>query len=65
MKLPKFKNEPFTDFSKKKNRQEFEKALEKVTARFKKDYPITIGGEKFFTENKLRSYNPSDKEEVV
>ena len=46
MRLSKFKNEPFTDFSNKKNRQEFEKALEKVTSRFKKEYPNTIGGEK-------------------
>ncbi len=65
MKLSKFKNEPFTDFSKKKNKQAFEKALEKVTSRFKKEYPITIGGEKFFTDKKLYSYNPSDKEETV
>jgi 1-pyrroline-5-carboxylate dehydrogenase len=65
MKLSKFRNEPFTDFSKRKNRIDFEKALEKVTKRFKKEYPITIGGEKFFTENKLYSYDPSSKEEIV
>ncbi|HMS33366.1 MAG TPA: L-glutamate gamma-semialdehyde dehydrogenase [Ignavibacteria bacterium] len=65
MKLSKFKNEPFTDFSKKKNIQAFEKALEKVTSRFKKEYPLTIGGEKFFTDKKLYSYNPSRKDETV
>lgn len=65
MKLSKFRNEPFTDFSKKKNKQAFEKALEKVTARFKKEYPVTIGGEKFFTDKKLYSYNPSRKDETV
>lgn len=65
MKLSKFKNEPFTDFSKKKNKQAFEKALEKVTSRFKKEYPLTIGGEKFFTDKKLYSYNPSRKDETV
>ncbi|MCY7363494.1 MAG: L-glutamate gamma-semialdehyde dehydrogenase, partial [Ignavibacteria bacterium] len=65
MKLSKFKNEPFTDFSKKKNQKEFEKALEKVSSRFKKEYPITIGGEKFFTDKKHYSYNPSNKEEIV
>ncbi len=65
MKLSKFKNEPFTDFSKKKNRLEFEKALAKVTSRFNKEYPETIGGEKFFTDKKHFSYNPSNKEEVV
>jgi 1-pyrroline-5-carboxylate dehydrogenase len=65
MRLSKFKNEPFTDFSNKKNRQEFEKALEKVTSRFKKEYPNTIGGEKFFTEKKHYSYNPSSKDEIL
>ncbi|MBV6479056.1 MAG: 1-pyrroline-5-carboxylate dehydrogenase 1 [Ignavibacteria bacterium] len=65
MKLSKFKNEPFTDFTKKKNRQDFEKALNKVTKRFNIEYPVTIGGEKFFTDNKLYSFNPSDKEQVV
>ncbi len=65
MKLPKFRNEPYTDFSKKKNKQEFEKALSKVRARFGKEYPVTIGGEKFTTEKKLISYNPSRKDEVV
>lgn len=65
MKLPKFKNEPFTDFSKKKNRQDFEKALNKITSRFNKEYPVTIGGEKFFTDKKHYSYNPSEKDQVV
>ncbi|MBK6537299.1 MAG: L-glutamate gamma-semialdehyde dehydrogenase [Ignavibacteria bacterium] len=44
---------------------EFEKALGKVTARFNKEYPNTIGGENFFTEKKHYSYNPSSKEEIV
>lgn len=65
MKLSKFKNEPFTDFSKKKNRIDFEKALIKVRGRFKNDYPEVIGGEKFFTDKKHYSYNPSNKEEIV
>ena len=65
MRLPKFKNEPFTDFSNKKNRQAFEKALDKVKDRFKKEYPVTIGGEEFHTDNKLYSYNPSSKDEVL
>ena len=36
MKLSKFKNELFIDFSKKKNRLEFEKALAKKLSRFNK-----------------------------
>ncbi len=62
MKLPKFSNEPFTDFTKKKNRTDFEKALKKVESRFRNEYPITIGGQKFYTDTKLYSYNPSRKD---
>jgi 1-pyrroline-5-carboxylate dehydrogenase len=61
----KFKNEPFTDFTNKKNRKAFEKALEEVKARFSNEYPLVIGGEKIYTEEKLRSYNPSNPDEVV
>ena len=65
MGLPKFKNEPLTDFTVKKNIKAFEKALEEVTSRFKQEYPLRIGGEKLFAEEKLISYNPSKKDEVV
>lgn len=65
MKLPKFTNEPFTYFTKKKNRADFEKALNKVTSRFRNEYPLTIGGQKFYTDAKLYSYNPSNKDEKL
>jgi 1-pyrroline-5-carboxylate dehydrogenase len=65
MKLPKFKNEPLTDFTDKKNKKAFEKALEEVTLRFKKEYPLRIGEEKIYTDDKLKSYNPSRPDEVV
>ncbi|MCX7832800.1 MAG: L-glutamate gamma-semialdehyde dehydrogenase [Ignavibacteria bacterium] len=65
MKLPKFKNEPLTDFTVKKNKKAFENALEKITARFNVEYPLVIGEEKVFTEEKLKSYNPSNEGEVV
>ncbi len=53
MKLSKFSNEPFTDFTKKKNRTDFEKALKKVESRFRNEYPITIGGQKYYKDTKL------------
>lgn len=65
MSISKFKNEPFTDFSSKKNRKAFEKALEKVQSRFNKEYPILIGGEKIYTDEKFQSYNPSNSDQVV
>ncbi len=65
MKLSKFTNEPFTDFTKKRNRADFEKALKKITGRFRNEYPITIGGQKFYTDSKLYSFNPSRKDEKL
>ena len=60
-----FQNEVYTDFCTKKNKREFEKALEKVAERFRREYPLVIGGEKIYTDEKLYSYNPSDKDEIV
>ncbi len=65
MGISKFKNEPFTDFTDKKNRKAFENALEEVRKRFSKEYPLVIGGEKLYTDEKLRSYNPSKPEELL
>ena len=65
MSAEKFKNEALTDFTIKKNRKAFKEALEKVTQRFDKEYPLLIGGEKIITEEKLYSYNPSNTEEKV
>ncbi|MCE1164679.1 MAG: L-glutamate gamma-semialdehyde dehydrogenase [Bacteroidetes bacterium] len=65
MSNSKFKNEPFTDFTDKKNRKAFESALEEVEKRFSMEFPLVIGGEKIYTEDKLYSYNPSKPEEIV
>ncbi len=40
-------------------------ALAKVRAEFGKEYPIVIGGEKIKSGDVLKSYNPSNKEDVV
>ncbi|MCI0449132.1 MAG: L-glutamate gamma-semialdehyde dehydrogenase [Chlorobi bacterium] len=60
-----FKNEPLTDFTKKKNFAKFKEALEKVHAELDKEYPLIIGGEKIFTEDKIASVNPSNISEIV
>lgn len=65
MGLPKFKNEPLTDFTKKKNVKAFEKALKKIEPRFKQEYPLSIGTEKLCSDDKLKSYNPSNHDEIV
>ncbi|CAN5562559.1 L-glutamate gamma-semialdehyde dehydrogenase [soil metagenome] len=60
-----FKNEPFTDFTNKKNKAEFQKALDKIALRFNQEYPILIGGEKIFTVDKFRSFNPSHPDQTL
>ena len=65
MRIPKFKNEPLTDFSKSASRKAMEQALSKVRSMFGKEYPIVIGGEEILTGSKLNSLNPSRPSEIV
>jgi len=65
MAIPKFKNEAYIDFSKPENRKKMLVALEKVQAQLGREYDIIIGGERIKTEQKLHSYNPSNKDEIV
>jgi 1-pyrroline-5-carboxylate dehydrogenase len=65
MSISKFRNEPLTDFSEKKNKKAFQKAIDSITKRFRNEYPLIVGGEKLYTEQKLYSYNPSKYEEIV
>ncbi|MFZ7942635.1 MULTISPECIES: L-glutamate gamma-semialdehyde dehydrogenase [Bacillaceae] len=60
-----YKHEPFTDFTIEENRQAYLKALETVEGYLGQDYDLVIGGEKVTTEDKIVSYNPSNKEEVI
>jgi 1-pyrroline-5-carboxylate dehydrogenase len=65
MKIPKFKNESYIDWSKKANSAKQEAAIAKVREGFGKEYPIVIGGERIFTDQKFNSLNPSNPAEVV
>lgn len=60
-----YKTEPLTDFSLQENRDLYTKALAKERANLGKDYPLIIGGEKITTEDKIVSYNPANKTEVI
>ncbi|MBM7654233.1 L-glutamate gamma-semialdehyde dehydrogenase [Neobacillus cucumis] len=60
-----YKHEPLTDFSVDENRQEYLQALKIVEGYLGQDYPLVIGGEKITTEEKIVSYNPAKKEEVI
>jgi 1-pyrroline-5-carboxylate dehydrogenase len=60
-----FQNEPFVDFTKPESRKAMEDALRQVKGMFGREYPLTIGGEKITTVDKIRSTNPSLPKEVV
>jgi 1-pyrroline-5-carboxylate dehydrogenase len=64
--LPKFKNEPLSDFKgNAKQRQAMQAALEEVRKELGREYDLVIGGERVKTQDKLYSYNPSQKDQVV
>ncbi|MBI2618610.1 MAG: aldehyde dehydrogenase family protein, partial [Ignavibacteriales bacterium] len=65
MAIRQFRNEPLTDFSKPPNHKAMEQALAKVRSRFGKEYPLVIGGEEIQTNEKLKSVNPSNYNEIV
>jgi 1-pyrroline-5-carboxylate dehydrogenase len=60
-----FKNEPFTNFSLDENKKAMESALAKVKGELGKEYPLHIGSEKILTENKIKSINPGNVDEII
>ena len=60
-----YKHEPFTDFTIEENRRLMEEALKKVEADLGKEYPLIINGERIFTDEKIVSVNPANREEVI
>jgi len=60
-----YKHEPFTDFSVEANRLDYMNALQTVEGYLGQDYDLVIGEERITTENKIVSYNPSNKREVI
>ena len=65
LKLPKFKNEPFLDFTKAGNRRKMEKAIAKVEHELGREYHLVIGSEKITTPEKFYSYNPAKPSQMV
>ena len=66
MELPEFKNEPLSDF--KNNPEHFRRmkeAVETVGKELGREYDLVIGGERVKTQNKLISYDPAQKDQVV
>ncbi|MGA7918084.1 MAG: L-glutamate gamma-semialdehyde dehydrogenase [Candidatus Acidiferrales bacterium] len=60
-----FTNESFIDFSQPDNRKSMEAALAQVKSMFGREYPLTIGGRRVTTTEKIQSYNPSHPDQVI
>ncbi|HEY3130890.1 MAG TPA: L-glutamate gamma-semialdehyde dehydrogenase [Acidobacteriota bacterium] len=65
MKLKPFKNEPLINFSKPNEAKKMKHAIDSVRAKLGKEYPILIGNQKHHAQDKLRSYNPAHKAQIV
>jgi 1-pyrroline-5-carboxylate dehydrogenase len=57
--------EPYEDFTVPANREKMEAALKKVESELGREYPLVIGGKEVKTKDKIVSFNPSDKDQVV
>ena len=65
MAVKQFKNEPFTDFTKKANIEKQEKALAKVRKSLGGTYELVIGGKRYKTNGRIVSTNPANGNEVI
>jgi 1-pyrroline-5-carboxylate dehydrogenase len=63
--LEPFRNQSYIDFSIEANRQAQDRALEEVRRQFDRVYPLWIGGKEVESGDFLKSYDPSDKQQVV
>src|SRR5258705_160340 len=60
-----FRNEPLTDFSIEENAKAMHEAIEKVKGQLGREYPLVIGGERITTSDKLDSFNPANRAQLV
>lgn len=60
-----YHHEPFTDFSLEENKKAIEEALRQVEKELGQEYPLIIGGERIYTDEKIVSFNPANKEEII
>lgn len=60
-----YKHEAFTDFTKEENKKAIQDGYKTVAGYMGQDFPLIIGGERITTEDKIVSYNPANKTEVV
>ncbi|MGH2574375.1 MAG: aldehyde dehydrogenase family protein, partial [Ignavibacteria bacterium] len=63
--MKEFKNETLTDFKNKSKAKKFKHTLNKVHKELNKEYELIINGERYKTEEKFNSINPSNTNEIV
>ncbi|WP_031513686.1 L-glutamate gamma-semialdehyde dehydrogenase [Desulfofalx alkaliphila] len=63
--LKNFTNEPLLNFNDAKVVANFKEALEEAQGQLGQHYPLVIGGESTYTDEKIVSINPSSQEQVV
>jgi len=63
--LSEFHNEPYADFNDPSNRKAQEDAIKNAERQFSRKYALFINGAEVKTDRLLKSYNPSNKDEVV
>ena len=66
MQLPEFKNEPLSDFKGDPELfRRMKEAVEGVAKELGREYDLVIGGQRIKTQDKLCSFNPAQKDQVV
>ncbi|WP_174727798.1 L-glutamate gamma-semialdehyde dehydrogenase [Mesobacillus harenae] len=60
-----YKHEPFSNFKEEDNKRDYITGLKTVESYLGQDYDLLIDGERIATDEKIVSYNPSNKEEVI
>lgn len=60
-----YRHEPLSDFSFSANRQAYLQGLQMVEGYLGQNYDLVIGGEKITTKEKMLSFNPANKDEII
>lgn len=60
-----YKHEPFTDFTVEENRVKYLEGLKVVESYLGQEYDLLIGSKRIRTEEKIVSYNPANKTQIV
>lgn len=65
MPVPRFRNEPLTDFTRPEHRASMRAAMDRARMRFRQSVPIVIGGRRIETGRWIDSLNPARRDEIV